>query len=312
MLEKERIPDYDILLVDYLTFTLRGFDLETVIDLLGLNGVNWEQIDRYMNGYPHRKFFGGISVMYGGTDEMGICVSMSGQGCRTYETYGANDFFGLFVLICNNSDVNITRLDIAFDDHSGILDLDRLRVDTDMGYYLSKSRKWTIEYGSDGCTLYFGSKKSNMLIRIYDKAAERGFGPDVHWIRTEIQMRDEIALGFARGLMTVDLGTQFRGVLHNYLRFVEPSEDSNKSRWPLTDYWDKLLAGVAKIRCWSSPGVEYNMANLENFVVQQAGSAIDTYLRVWGPQRLIQKIRERNVPLSPKYKRLLDEFGRKP
>ncbi|MBQ1233185.1 MAG: replication initiation factor domain-containing protein, partial [Clostridia bacterium] len=40
--------------------------------------------------------------------------------------------------------------------------------------------------------IYHGSPKSNMYIRIYDKAAERDL-EGIHWIRVEMQMRDEIA-----------------------------------------------------------------------------------------------------------------------
>ena len=145
-----------------------------------------------------------------------------------------------------------------------------------------------------------------MLIRIYDKAAER-LMPDVHWIRVEMQMRDEIAQGFIGGLMRNPVGVQFRGVLHNYLRFVVPTSDSNKRRWPTTSYWNDLLDGVQQIRCWSDPGTEYNEFNLSNFVINQAGNAIDAYLHVFSLDDLLRELKNRSVKMSPKYQRLIDK-----
>lgn len=309
-MEKESILKNDCILVDWFTCTFRGFDIPALIQLLGMVDCSWEECEHGLNGYPNRKYCGGVSILYGASERMGVCVSMSGSGCRYYETYGANDWPALLSLAVSSDDCNITRLDVACDDHSGLLDLDRLRVDTDLQNYVSRSRKWMIEYGSDGCSIYFGSRKSDILIRIYDKAAERGYDPEsVHWIRVELQMRDTIASGFAAGILRDNICVEYFGVLRNYLRFLEPVEgDSNKSRWPTADYWENFLQSISSIRVWSTPGVEYNMANLENFVVNQAGSAIDTYIRTLGIQRLIFMIRNRDTVLSPKYRRLITEW----
>lgn len=310
------MPEENLILFDWLTFTVKTDDLDFVMELLGMKKCPWEQIDRYMNGYPHRKYFGNISVMYGATDDMGICVNMSGQGCRTYESYGHNDWVGLIRTLYGSDDINITRLDMAFDDHTGLLDIDKIWQATLDREYVSKAKKSRVTISDNqitdikGKTVEIGSQKSDILIRIYDKGAERGYGPDTHWIRVEMQMRSDIATGFCKGLLDTETGVQFRGVLHNYLRFVEPSEtDKNRNRWPMTDYWEKLLDGVQQIRCWSAPGVNYNMVHLENFVIRQAGNAIDVFIKVCGIWRLLDELKNRDVKLSPKYKRILDEYG---
>ena len=304
------LPEENLILFDWLTFTISTDEFQFAIELLGMADCPWEQMERGLNGYPNRKYFGGISILYGASEEMGVCVNMSGQGCRSYESYGMNDWPYLIRTITGNGEsFNITRLDMAFDDHTGLLDLNRLRDDTEDQNYVSRSRKWKIEYGSDGTTIYHGSMKSNIMIRIYDKAAERGYDADTHWIRCEIQMRDDIATGFCHGLLGQSVGTQFRGVLHNYLRYVEPLNDGNRSRWPMTDYWEELLDGVGRIQCWTAPGVDYNMSHLENFVIRQAGNAIDVYLQINGWARLFDQLHNRDVELSPKYKHILQQYG---
>lgn len=312
------VSDVNLILFDWLTFTSHCDSPESIMDLLGLTGVTWQLMEKGRNGYRQRYFFENISILFDGQESMGVCVDMSGTGCRAFETYSS---LGWLVLLRHlhdlSGDYNITRLDMAFDDHTGLLDIDVLRDDTDDHHYVSRSRTWKVEYGSAGTTIYHGSPKSNMYIRIYDKAAEQAAKAedttafeDVHWIRVELQMRDEIALGFVSGLMTTPVGDQFRGVLHNYLRYVVPTEDSNMSRWNLAPYWAELLEGVGKIRCWTAPGVEYTVWNLDNYVINQAGNAIDCYLSIFGVEDLIVRLGKRAIRLSPKYERLKIQYER--
>ena len=146
------------------------------------------------------------------------------------------------------------------------------------------------------------------MIRIYDKAAERGF-TDRHWIRVELQHRADRAADFVRELLSrkCDVGLLFRGVLYNYLRYVDdPETDSNKWRWPMKDYWEKLLDGIGRIRLYKKPGTEYNMINLENFVFGQAGNAIDTYIRIKGECSFMEALKNRpNKNLKSEYRRLI-------
>ena len=303
------ISQENLILFDWLTFTSHSDSPETLMQLLGLHDVPWQKMDRGRNGYRQRYFFENISILFDGADNMGVCVDMSGTGCRTFESYSRISWKDLMEIIFYNSgDYNVTRLDMAFDDHTGILDIDQMRDYTDDHMYVSRSKTWKVEYGSKGTTIYHGSPKSNMYIRIYDKAAERELD-DVHWIRVEMQMRDEIAQGFISGLLRNPVGIQFRGVLHNYLRYVrDPGTDVNMSRWPTVKYWADLLEGVEKIRCWSDPGVEYNEFHLSNYIVNQAGNALDCYLRIFGIDDLIRELGRRSVKMSPKYQRLLDKY----
>lgn len=305
------IPTENLILFDWLTFTSHADDERTIIQLLGLQDVSWQKMDKGRNGYRQRLFFENISILYDGAENMGVCVDMSGTGCRTFESYSRISWQELMeVLYYSSGDYNITRLDMAFDDHTGILDIDELRDDTDSHSYVSRSRQWKVEYGSQGTTIYHGSPRSNMYIRIYDKAAEREL-QDVHWIRVEMQMRDEIAFGFIAGLIKTPVGEQFRGVLHNYLRYVvDPGTDENMSRWPMADYWAELIDGIQRISVWSAPGTEYNEFHLSNYVINQAGNALDCYLKIFGMEDLIRELGNRAVKMSPKYVRLLDKYER--
>lgn len=310
-MEKERIPSENLILFDWLSVRVRNMSVFDLVDLLGMTDCKWEQFDYGRNGYRHQITVGGVTILsQGHREDMGILLEMSGQGCRYYETYGRNDWGGLLQFCLSDaSDINLTRLDVAFDDHTGLLDIHRLHADTAEQSYVSRSRTWKVTYGSKGTSLYYGSDQSNTLIRIYDKAAERGFDPEeLHWVRVEMQLRDNIAQGFADGFLCRDLGEQFCGVLKRYLRFCVPSEDTNKSRWATAPYWDEFLGAVSAIRCWESPGVEYNMENLDHFLFGTAANGLLTYIRAYGVPALMKRLLKQHDPdrYPKKYERLLD------
>ena len=308
------VSSENLIVFDWLTFTSHCDSPESLMQLLGLKDVSWQMMERGYNGYRGRLFFENISILFDGQESMGVCVNMSGMGCRAFETYSMITWQELMeILFYGSGDYNVTRLDMAFDDHTGILDIDTIWNDTLDRHYVSKAKTSEVIISDNqltdirGKTVKIGSDRSNMLIRIYDKAAERVLA-GVHWIRVEMQMRDEIATGFIAGLMNNPVGIHFRGVLHNYLRFVVPQSDSNKSRWPLAKYWSDLLEGVQQIRCWTDPGEEYNEFNLSNFVINQAGNAIDCYLQIFSIDDLIRELGNRSIKPSPKYQRLLAKY----
>lgn len=242
---------------------------------------------------------------------MGVWLEMSGQGCRTFESLSKVGWFGLFQFIFQFG-MNITRLDIAYDDHTGILPIDRIALDTYKREYVSKFNWHGVHLTSDGTSVELGGKLSKFRIRIYDKAAERKkFGE--HWVRVELQLRDDRAKQFMN--LQEPLGQAFLGVLLNYLRYVEPSSDSNKWRWPMKDYWLNLVEDVKRISIYKSPGMEYNEERCKNYVVNQAGNAIDACLRMYGVNEFKKMIEERKIAPNPKYDLIVNqhffEVGRK-
>lgn len=104
-------------------------------------------------------------------------------------------------------------------------------------------------------TLYFGSGKSDVQIRVYDKLSERKDGnynvsEDIKvWNRTEIQLRDEKATFVADVLARKEagessIGETVCGILKDYLRFTVKGKDTNRSRWKTAPFWDKFLGKV--------------------------------------------------------------------
>ena len=330
--------EHNVFLIDWLTFTAHGESVEYIKYLLGLDdpSIPWEDIEKFRNGYPMQCYWNGVTISYGADCEkfykdpskvrhdMGICVNLSGTGCRAFESYGHGDWFRLLSYLFRNTDniaedqgifkrYNITRLDLAYDDHTGILDIYKIEQDTRDRFYTSKSKYSEITWSDDqnedlkGLTVQIGSDKSDVKIRIYDKAAERGF-KDRHWIRVELQLRDDRAKNAAAQLvLSKHIGRTTSGILRNYLLFRSPTEDSNKSRWPISDYWDKLILDIEKISLWVSPGEEYNFSRTEYWLFKQYGAALSVMAELHDPLYVFDNARKLYPvdQLPPKYKKHL-------
>ena len=325
----------NVFLIDWLTVTSHCDTVESLKAKLGFvdSGIPWEDSVKFINGYPCECKWNGVSFWYGADNaeyykdtpggktakekvrtDMGICLNLSGAGCRTYESYGLSDWFGLLQMFFSGEDYNITRIDLAYDDHIGILDIHRIRLDTEDESFTSKSKKWQIELSGDqetgirGCSCYFGRKASEIMVRIYDKAAERGFN-DRHWVRVELQLRGErAAVAAAEFIKREHIGETVAGILKNYLQFRVPSGDTNKSRWPVAEYWQQVIGDMEKISLWISPGEEYNFMKTQQHLLDQWGQVLLVTKKIGELGHLIDNAERCHRELAPKYQRIVDEY----
>lgn len=76
-------------------------------------------------------------------------------------------------------------------------------------------------------------------------------------------------------------------------------------------YWQELIQQVERIRLYVKPGIEYNVMQLDHFVFDQAGNAIAAALQIHGAAKFFDRLRERSIESNPKYKRLVDLYGKK-
>lgn len=307
------------IIFDWFSFTSKVDSPEDIKRILGLTHVPW--IDRNgMHGYRKRYYFNSISIHYD-RDDCTVWCEMSGQGCRAYETYSTCcDWIGLFNLVTEkvvdiilpNKDYNVTRLDVAYDDWEGLLKKITLQKALRDNNVVTRFRDYGNEhqsYTKKDFTLYLGSKKSEVYMRIYDKAAEREREDVEHWIRFEIQLRNDRAFCFIQSLFynNFDIGTVYFGVLNNYVRFVKPSSDSNKSRWQNASWWDKFTRSVSKISLWTKKPVSYNYHTVKNYVVNQVGNAIDCLIEIDGVDKFIEDIKKRKIQKNPKYDKIVED-----
>ncbi|MCL2109744.1 MAG: replication initiation factor domain-containing protein [Oscillospiraceae bacterium] len=301
----------NIFLIDYLAATFRKvYRVSDIFVLIGMHESDFTELPGFY-GYAERLHYGGISIHYNGhADNMGVCLEMTGKGCRTFETLGNGDWKKIAQLLIKEQDktTNITRLDVAYDDHKGVLDIDKIAKNTRKRWYSARAEAWEVTYSSKGTSCYIGSKKSETLIRFYDKAAEQGLDDGSHWVRCELQLRRERAFNFLKEMHEKPVGTVFSGVLNNYLRFVKPSAgDSNKRRWETEEWWEAFVASVEVIQITTKKEIDYNMGKLHSYVIEQAGNCIATYIACVGEDNFKEIMNEKRK-LKPHQHEIIRRF----
>lgn len=255
-----------LILVDWLQFTLKTTNVFEAFDILGIPETDFIAMENGLYGYPNCKASGHIWVLYGGKDNMGIHVQLSGQGCREYETIYSGDWIKLFERLMN-ANANVTRLDLAVDDiclngRKPYWTVKQLARKAKKGEARTiwkegiQEEKIRFEDGqSKGITLYCGSKSSLIQMVIYEKDHERK-NANVElednvtaWNRCELRLKKE------RAMMAVDWITQGLsvgeltfGIIKNYINFVDRTNDSNKSRWPVSKFWAKFVQDGEKLK----------------------------------------------------------------
>lgn len=329
----------DKIIIDWLSITSKGLSVKEMQEFLGLQNAPWEKGNGY-HGYRSKLWYDSISIHYDGTPEMGIWLEMSGQGCRAYESYSSKKdiyktemYEPLFRLVVDNpKEFNITRLDVAFDEFSGILDARRVLNDTVDQKYRSKADYYQATYSSDGLSMNIGSPRSKVLIRIYDKRAERlakisdpdqrsRIEEDIpHWMRVELQLRDDRALEFIKTMAgcgkcskdgnPLSIGAVYTGVLKNYLEYgyaVPAKGKTDKLVWHTFSYWEDVLMGAEAISIYTQPGTEYNLSRCRNYVYNMAGNAVDALIKIEGTEGFLEGLKGRHIKPNPKYIQMIED-----
>lgn len=326
----------DGILIDWLSITSKTMFPEDMMKLIGITS-GWQLRGRGVRGYGDSYYYNSIQIHFGGTQD-NVWLEMSGQGCRSFESDSFHkDYNVIFDALMNNLDtMRVTRLDVAFDDFSGLLDIDRICDDTRPRNhkYKAKTDYAQVIESTNGMSCDVGSPKSLLLVRIYDKLAERLSkmrGAEdrekvresiPHWVRCELQLRDERALEFVRYLRGKDpitgapepmeLGQAYCGVLANYLDYgyeVPARDNPDKKVWHRFPYWKKFLNEVGAISLYRKPGKGYNLERMVNFVQNNAGNAIDAAISIFGPSKFFDLITSRQISQNVKYLDLIKQHG---
>lgn len=329
----EVVKGSDCFIVDWFSFSTRIFDpldpCKAVIDLLGLSDCPFTDMPYGFRYYRKRKDFAGIKICYdacinGKTGEQmdnegTVYVEMSGQACRAFETYSSHKSFLKLFRLCVEDPENYhcSRLDIAYDDWSGSLDIDVLAAYSLAQNVVTPFRSGEVTKASlysgrhRPQTVYFGSRTSDIRLRFYNKAAERQRDDVDHWIRAEVQLRDERAFKAIDTIVAFqDVSLVVLGILNEYLRFVEPSEDTNRSRWETASWWAAFLDRVDKVKLITQKSIKYNYLNVRQYVYTNCARAIRTIIQVDGGDKLLRELqRSKSDPMDvPKYAAIIREM----
>lgn len=248
-------PKKNQVLIDWLSWTLKVSDPDEAIRLSGLDCMDFTQSKTGGMGYRSSKRSGNVVVFYDGSENMGVHISMTGQGCRQYEALKSTKhcWFQLLHTITATG-ANITRLDLAIDNVDGALDLDAVESACRAGEVRTLFKKGMTQEGISllkvkenlGKTFYLGSPTSRLKVRFYDKAAQ--MKTQGHWVRCELQLMAERATEAVRHILkSRDVGQIAVAALNHYFTVVN-LDDSNKSRCSVKAWWSAWLTTTDKLK----------------------------------------------------------------
>lgn len=247
------------MLFDYVKIRFPTLDIQHIIkDILKLN-INYmlhENYGRY--SYTEHYSLGDIFIYTSADEEKGVLLELKGRGCRQFESYllaQQRSWYDFLMDALIDGGV-MKRIDLAINDHTGILDIPELAEKCRKREYIGKSRSYKfyqsgelIKHREDdreymGRTLYLGSLKSDVYFCIYEKDYEQyvKLGTPLEEAdiinRFEIRLRNERAYYAVRDLLTYyDAEQTAFSIINQYVRFVDEEPDKRKNDWKLNDRW---------------------------------------------------------------------------
>jgi hypothetical protein len=245
----------------------------------GISDAEWFNLPSGRNGYKEGAIRGKVRVYWNGAAGMGVHIDLTSGALRQLEEEGdLREMLGTWL----DTGCKPSRCDVALDDREGILTPEKIEECVRAGLAVSRWEcseargrdKLSTGQREEGWTRYFGSPKSRMMLRIYDKRAERkakSFEDPGHWMRVEFQARKERAGTLARALLAEDAGALVCGLLRGYLEFkVAPDcpQETNRSRWKPQEWWREFLHDAEK-RTLGLPTPEPSLERAANWFIRQ-------------------------------------------
>lgn len=250
------------LAIDHYANTIKGSTVKEAKSYLGgewepWKGGNWRG---YQDTWQRRD---GEEVTIVGGNMKGrpgeVHIQLAGAACRG-AGYGWLQNFARWV---ESKQGHATRLDVAFDDRSGVVSVDQVEQALESGQCVTRSRRWRVEKGGAigsrdvGKTVYFGTPQSKTQPCFYDKAAEqRAKGKEVEgpWFRAELRLMKERAEAMAMYLRNLDF-EMFRevaiGVLVAAVDFRDVQQEDEswvKANADQLGWWCQFTEGLKAVR----------------------------------------------------------------
>ena len=312
-------------LVDWLTFSVKEQDPAKVIrEYLGLDPELFQDAGYGLLGYNRVLRFSDICVCYEPREndffrDMGVCVSMSGNGCRAFETMskltqaGQDSVFPtLFQLLAADETANVSRIDIACDDRKGFLNMEEIVEKVQANEINSRMTKRSVIVSFDGTqrsgsTIYLGAPSSDFRVRIYDKALEEGV--DGHWIRVELVMRHKNAAAFVEQMNSApSVGKLAAQVVNDKFSFIE-RDDSNITRCTVCGWWRSFVDELESVRLVARCVVQHSVERIENWIESQVGPSLAVILNTLGWPHLFELARAAAGRLSARQLSLISDYN---
>lgn len=234
--------------IDWLAFTIKETKLSVILEeIFRIKLENWTPLTMQLYGYQKSCGSNGITVLYNdadGTGQQGVHCILSGNAIRQYNKI--NSITDLINRVKKIETAKFKRIDLTLDVvnanmlsfiKNSVIDekyKTRYKKYTKIQQFNTKNGEKTAE------TYYFGSRQSENMVRIYDKAAEQKIEADI--CRIEIELKKNSAHKVALDISNKeDLQAIVNGILKNNLNFLEEKRKKNTARNNISEKWKTTI-----------------------------------------------------------------------
>lgn len=275
---------------DYLAFTIEN-SFENMEYLKGVfDNMSFEELGYGGMGYQKSAVLGDGGRVFWHPErlDMGLHVRLGAKALSQVLTTPV----GLLNIVIGRGG-KITRLDVAFDDFDGALDIDKMYQKLILGEVTTRWRRVARIEGQNmggedktGCTVNVGSRVSEGFLRIYDKlleqrARKKDTGDLAHWVRVELELKGDKADVFGRILAATATGETkttpgelCAELLLGLIDFKEASEgETNKSRWKTSLWWGEFVHTAKKLKL-SIPKDKKTLQDSKDWIEKSVSSTL--------------------------------------
>lgn len=250
--------------IDWLAFTISSITVQEVCDSVG---GEWLKLETGFRGYPICWI---VSAGRQGVGKLGtgahrnpkeVHVDLSAGIVSTWEEAKVHTVLHWIF----SKQGHVTRMDVALDDRSPLVSVEQVRQAVQAGQAVTRCQKFQVIHTSSnrdgssrGETLYFGSRQSQTMLRVYDKRLEleqkQRSEAHAYGVRWELEFKEDRAQACAKALINLppdDWREFIVGLLRAYVDFRDTTREAEpyeKYRAPLLAWWAELTEGFAKAR----------------------------------------------------------------
>ena len=204
-------------------------------------------------------------VCYGGQRNT-VLVSLSGEGCagaRAGWEERLQDWLSTAFM------ARITRVDLAYDDFEGVLDIEDLDMFFDAGLFNCGGRNPDIEHRGNwkrpngkGRTVYVGNRKNGKFFRGYEKGKQLG-DPSSPWVRLETELK-----GVDREIPfdVLTRAGEYLAATYPALGFISQRQERILTTQKATEITYQAMCDWLKRQCGAALAVVLEVEGVEKFV----------------------------------------------
>lgn len=326
-------PDMPLtIMIDYIRIRFPSTNAINIIEgLMHIKIMYMLHEDYGFYSYDEQYTRGDITVLVSHDEKKGILLELKGKGCRQFEgtlLAQSRNWYSFLQEALTMGGV-MKRIDLAVNDHTGILDVGKLSQKCENEECISVFRRFKCYRSGElscsalqeqnkaemGSTLYIGSMKSEIYFCIYEKDYEQYIKKGTALEDAPIKNRFEIRLKNQRAALAVnellanhDAGRTAFAIINRYIRFVDKDDALSRECWKLNKEWSLFIDNHPEQLKLTTKPEPFTLERTLNWLSHQVAPTLKTLMKIdelKGTSQIEQMLKQ--ARLTEHHKKLIEQ-----